>query len=142
MKENQDFDKLNPISRNGVNVNDFCVCFSHKEINYLLFSGGIKAFSVKEESVLKWCLNRSEQAKNTQDLREMCGLVNDPGIYKPSRPSQISKSEHLVQSVMHILIEEYINPFGFDVEKDELVSLSSGVPLNNDLPTFFYRLTM
>ena len=90
--------------------------------------------------MLKWCLNRSEQAKNTQDLREMCGLVNDPGIYKPSRPSQISKSEHLVQSVMHILIEEYINPFGFDVEKDELVSLSSGVRLNNDATNFLLSI--
>ena len=28
-------------------------------------SGGIKAFSTNNESVTKWCLNCSEQAKNT-----------------------------------------------------------------------------
>jgi hypothetical protein len=67
-------------------------------------TGGIKAFSVTKESVLK-SIRRN---KNTKDLREMCGFVSVPGISKPSHPSQLSKSEHLVQNVMHVLVEEYI----------------------------------
>ena len=31
-------------------------------------SGGIKAFSTNNESITKWCLSRSEQAKNTKAL--------------------------------------------------------------------------
>ena len=37
---------------------------------------------------------------------------------------------------MQVLVEDYINPFGFDVEKDDLVSLSSGTPLNLDATDF------
>jgi hypothetical protein len=99
-------------------------------------SGGIKAFSTQEESVLKWCLNRSEQAKNTKELQEMCGLGNDLGIYKPCRPSQISKSEKLVQNVLRTLMEEYINTFDVAIDKESLINLSSGVPLNDEATEF------
>ena len=42
-------------------------------------TGGIKAFTTQEDSVLKWCLNRSEQARNTRELQNLCGLCTDPG---------------------------------------------------------------
>ena len=34
-------------------------------------TGGIKSFAVDNTSVLKWTLNRSEQAKNTAELLSM-----------------------------------------------------------------------
>ena len=43
-------------------------------------AGGVKAFSTKEESVLKWCLNRSEQAKNTRALEDLCNIRADSGV--------------------------------------------------------------
>ena len=51
-------------------------------------------------------------------------------IYKPCRPSQIIKSEQLVQDVIRILLEDYINPIGGGVDKNTLRSVSSGKPLN------------
>ena len=64
----------------------------------------------------------------------MCGLVNDPGIYKPSRPSQISKSEHLVQC--HADFDRRISI--------RLVLMlrktSSRIPLNYDATNFLSSL--
>ena len=45
--------------------------------------GGIKAFTTHDDSVLKWCLNHSKQARNTRELQNMCGLCIDPGNYEP-----------------------------------------------------------
>ena len=56
-------------------------------------SGGIKAFSRNSSSVLKWCLNRSEQATYTKALDDLAGLGKNNTFYKPSRPSQILKSK-------------------------------------------------
>ena len=85
-------------------------------------TGGIKAFSTLGDSVSKWCLNREEQAINTRELQNICGLSTDTGIYKPCRPSQIIKCEKLVQSTMRVLMEEYINPFDIFLEKDTLIN--------------------
>ena len=74
-------------------------------------SGGIKAFSTNNESVTKWCLNRSEQAKNTKALYDLCDLDADSNTYKLCRSSQILKTEKLVQAVMNTLMNEYRNPF-------------------------------
>ena len=96
-------------------------------------SGGVKAFSTKEESVLKWCLNRSEQAKNTKALEDLCGLGIGTGIYKPARPSQILKHEKLVLDVMEVLQGHYINPFEIDIDKDKLFCLSSALPVSEEI---------
>ena len=59
-------------------------------------SGGIEAFSRNNFSVLKWCLNRSEQATNTKVLDNLAGLGKNNTSYKPLRPSQILKSKSLL----------------------------------------------
>ena len=59
-------------------------------------------------------------------------MVTDPGIYKPVRPSQIRKSEKLVSNVIRVLTEDYVNPFGVNVDQENLVCLSSSVPVNED----------
>ena len=99
-------------------------------------SGGVKAFSTEEESVLKWCLNRSEQAKNTKALEDLCGLGIGTGIYKPARPSQILKHEKLVLGVMYcklVLQGHYINPFEIDIEKDKVFCLSYALPVSEEI---------
>ena len=94
-------------------------------------TGGIKSFAVDNTSVLKWTLNRSEQAQNTAELLSMAGIQSASDIYKPLRPSQILKSEVMVTNVVNVLSSEYINPFDSGLDKDYLVSLSSGVPLQD-----------
>ena len=87
----------------------------------------IKSLAASSASVLKWCLNRSEQAENTRALKELCGISTNPELYKPCRPSQIIKSNELVNNVVHVLTNHYINPFGQDLDKDQLVNVSLGV---------------
>ena len=99
-------------------------------------SGGIKAFSTNNESVTKWYLNCSEQAKKTKALYDLRDLNGGSNTYKLCRPSQILKTEELVQAVMNTLMNEYINPFDVLLEKDEVVCLSSGMPLNSEAAEF------
>ena len=37
-------------------------------------AGGLRGFAANQASVLKWTLNRREQANNTKELLGMCGL--------------------------------------------------------------------
>ena len=76
-------------------------------------------------------MNRSEQARNAAELLSMAGMQSASDICKPLRPSQILKSEVMVTNVVNILTSEYISPFDSELDKDYLVSLSSGVPLQD-----------
>ena len=69
--------------------------------NFIL--GGIKYFANNRNAILKWCLNRAEQAKNTGKMKEKDGLKSHAKEYKPLRLSQIRKSEKHVESIMNIL---------------------------------------
>ena len=63
----------------------------------------------------------------------MCGIARDPGLYKPLRPSQLLQSNERVVSAMKVFNEDFINPFRLEVNRDELVNISSGVPLSINL---------
>ena len=88
-------------------------------------AGGIKGFASDPSSVLKWTLNRPEQAKNTRKIKQMAGIETSCE-YRPLRRSQVKKSEEQVQNVIRVLNEDYNNPFGLPTESN-LVNLSSGV---------------
>lgn len=100
---------------------------------FVNFYTGIKSFATNENTVLKWCLNRAEQLKNTTALKEMCGVGMDPGMYKSMRPSRITKLERDVQKTLRFLVEDYINPFGLEVENEYLVCLSSGETVSDEI---------
>ncbi len=55
-------------------------------------SGRIKSFTSDGNAILKWTLNRAEQAKCTENLLNLAQLSNASTPYKPLRPSQIIKS--------------------------------------------------
>ena len=74
-------------------------------------SGEIKAFPTNNEPVTKSCLNHSEQANNTKALHDLCSLDAGSNTYKLCCPSQMLKTEELVQAVMDTLMNKYINPF-------------------------------
>ena len=52
-------------------------------------------------------------------------------MYKPLRTSQILRSEEMVKNVVSVLSNEYINPFGSDLDKDQLFNLSSSAPIDD-----------
>jgi hypothetical protein len=68
---------------------------------------------------------------NLNALNEMAGVQRQTEMYKPLRPSQIIKSEEVVSKVIHVLKEEYINPFGIQIDESNLFNLSSGVPVED-----------
>ena len=53
--------------------------------------------------------------------------------YKRRRNSEILKSEENVANVIHVLNNEYLNPFDVTLDKDKLFNLSSGVAKEDDL---------
>ena len=96
-------------------------------------SGGIKSFASNNDSVLKWTLNRSYQAENTQALYEMAGIKRSTEDYKCTRPSQIIKSEHRVTKLKEILGSEFLNPFDPSLEHEYLFNIGSAIPVDKDL---------
>lgn len=90
-------------------------------------SGGITYFAASTPSVQKWALNRSDAAESKKALRSMTGLSEPNTVYKSLRPSQILNSEKRVSTVMSIIENDYINPFGLSVDKDNLLNIGSGV---------------
>ena len=96
-------------------------------------SGGIKSFECNRKSVLKWCLNRSEQASNSRALLDLWGVGVVNGQYKPSKPSQIILTENLVGSTINVLINKYLNHFDESMDPNYLFNLSSGELVPNDL---------
>ena len=63
----------------------------------------------------------------------MCGLNVSSLRYKTQRPSQVLQSEDLVSQIVTILQNEYINPFDISIDKSNLLNLSSGVPIPNEI---------
>ena len=46
-------------------------------------------------------------------------------------PNIPSRSEEMVKNVVSVLSNEYINPFGSDLDKDQLFNLSSSAPIDD-----------
>ena len=90
-----------------------CHEITNEEIFLHVFKyvGGIKVFATDNNPVTKWCLNRLEQAKNTNALNQMAGVTGSADIYKALQTSQIIKSEDKVSWLVQILENDYINPF-------------------------------
>ena len=77
-------------------------------------------------------LNHSEQARNTTELLSLACMKSSFDMYKPLRPSQILRSEEMVKNIVSVLSNEYINPFGSDLDKDQFFNLSSCAPFNDN----------
>ena len=77
-----------------------------------------------KSAILKWTLNRTEQAENTKAHHNACDA------YKPLEPSEILQSKKLVSHIMELSKEEYVNPFDVNIP-NVIVKIwnSSHVPL-------------
>ena len=60
-------------------------------------------------------------------------LLSSQDSYKPIRNSEIIKSEENLANVIHVLNNEYLNPFDVALDKDKLFNLSSRVAKEDDL---------
>ena len=96
-------------------------------------SGGIKYFASDPRSILKWTLNRSTQARNTQARYDLADINCSEDVYKALRPSHILKSEQLAEKLINVMTEEFLNPFDESLDSGELYNLSSGIPLTKEM---------
>ena len=96
-------------------------------------SGGIKYFASDPNAILKWMLNRSTQAKNTEALYDLANIKSSELVYKSLRPSNIMKSENFVEKITKVMTMEYLNPFNVKLDPENLYNLSSGVPVEASL---------
>lgn len=96
-------------------------------------SGGVAQFASSISSVQKWTMNRSDAAETKKALHNMAGLSDPNTIYKSLRPRQIVNSEVKVRNVTNVVENDYINPFGLDIDQDCLVNITSGVSLPNEI---------
>ena len=69
-------------------------------------SGGIKYFASDPHSILKWTLNRSTQARNTQALYDLADINCSEDVYKSPHPSHFLKFEQLVKKLINVMAEE------------------------------------
>ena len=88
--------------------------------------------------MLKWCLNQPHQAKHFNELMNFTGLLSSQDSYKPLRNSEIIKSEENLANVIHVLNNEYLNPFDVALDKGNLFNLSSWVAKEDDLEKLLY----
>ena len=88
--------------------------------------------------MLKWCLNQPHQAKHFNELMNFTGLLSSQDSYKPLRNSEIIKSEENLANVIHVLNNEYLNPFDVALDKDKLFNLCSWVAKEDDLEKLLY----
>jgi len=95
------------------------------------YLGGIRWFAADHNNVLKWCLNRSHQARIAEELQSMSFGGKENKTYKCLRPHEISKEDKMVTKVVEVLQEEYLNPFS-PLLGDELINISSGVPVADE----------
>jgi hypothetical protein len=71
-------------------------------------------------------VNRPFQARFAESLIEISGLSKTSShSRKCLRPSEISKSEKMVENIVNALKTQFLNPFQEDIDKSKLFNLVS-----------------
>ena len=97
-------------------------------------AGGIKGFQTRRCTVLKWVRNRAQQTKFVEGLKEMAGVEKTTqNLRKCLRPSEIIKSNKIVESLVKTMREQFTHPFDASFEKDKLYNIVSGKPVSDDI---------
>ena len=101
------------------------------------YVGGIKGFAADNNSVTKWCLNRLEQDKSTNGLKQMAGVISSADFFLLG-----STSFHFSKDFDHQILEnDCTNLFSITREATKLFNLSSGVAVEDDLGDKILNIT-
>ena len=96
--------------------------------------GRISQLTAKESTVAKWVLNRPFQARFAESLIEISGLsTTSSNSRKCLHPSEILKSEKMVDNIINALKTQFLNPFQEDIDKSKLFNLVSGCPVDDEI---------
>ena len=99
-----------------------------------LFSGGIIKFVNSEECTAKWVLNRPYQSKFIEALEDITG-TSKPMLnqLKSTQPRDITKSIENISKLNDAILSYFLNPFSFELEKDQLYHLVSASPVDESI---------
>ena len=93
--------------------------------------GGIKSFQTRRCTVLKWVKNRAQQTRFVEGLKEMAGIEKTTqNLRKCLRPTEIVKSNKIVESLMTTMRDQFTQPFDASFDKDKLYNIVSGKPID------------
>eukprot|EP00794_Sanderia_malayensis_P020967 gene20967-biopygen15473 len=96
-------------------------------------AGGVTQFATKENTLAKWVMNRPYQTKFVESLMDIAGIRTTTDAKKCLRPSEIIKSNKMVENVIVSLKTCFINPFDPSLDSTELYNLVSGCPVKQNI---------
>ena len=89
-------------------------------------------------SVLKG-LNRPYQTKFLEGLTEMSGCSQKKANQrKMLRPKEIEQSNLMVEEVVEVLEESFLNPFSDALDKNQLYNIVSGKTISTEIQLNYY----
>ena len=102
--------------------------------HYLLILGDIILFANNRQTILKWNLNRPYQTKFFEELTEMSGYSRkSTDQRKMLLPKEIEQSHLMVEEVVKVLKETFLNLFSDDFDKNQLYNIVSGKTVSTDI---------
>ena len=102
--------------------------------HYLLILGDIILFANNRQTILKWNLNRPYQTKFFEELTEMSGYSRkSTDQRKMLLPKEIEQSHLMVEEVVKVLEETFLNLFSDDLDKNQLYNIVSGKTVSTDI---------
>ena len=78
-------------------------------------------------------MNRPYQTKFAESLLHISGLRSSQSTRKCLRPSEIVKSNKIVEHLKTTLKTQFIDPFDADLDEDKLYNLVSGYPVSDEV---------
>ena len=78
-------------------------------------------------------MNRPYQTKFAETLFDISGLRSSQSTRKCLRPSEIVKSNRIVEHLKTTLKNQFIDLFDADLEEDKLYNLVSGYPVSDEV---------
>ena len=93
-----------------------------------------EGFQTWRSTVLKWVRNRAQQSTFVDGLKEIAGLEKTTqNLRKCLRPSEIIKSNNIVENIVKTMREQFTHPFERSFDKDKLYNNVSGKPVSDDI---------
>ena len=100
----------------------------------LFFRWHYQILSNSEECIAKWVLNRPYQSKFNEALQDITGtsklMLNQ---LKSTQPRDITKSIENISKLNDAILSYFLNPFSFELEKDQLYHLVSASPVDESI---------
>ena len=90
-------------------------------------------FANKPETIWKWVLNRLYKTKFLESLVEMSGSFHTTNNPKLLRPSEIKKSNVIVENIMKVLENTFLSPFHDELDPAKLYNIASGQAIDDSI---------